>query len=99
MDTAALTTLDPIGTTPDGSAVAWSAHTVTSVGPDGVIRHRGLRQDDFAAALARLDELGAAAPADPRHPRAENTATRTRSQVLELFNAGRFDEAARAADR
>ena len=49
--------------------------------------------DDFAAALARLDELGTAEPPDPRHPRAENTASRTRSHVLSLFNTGRFDEA------
>ena len=90
---AALTTLDPIGTTSDGSAVAWSAHTVMAEGSDGVIRMETFDLDDFAAALARLDELGAAAPADPRHPRAENTATRTRDQVLTLFNTGRFDEA------
>ena len=42
-------------------------------------------------ALARLDELGAAEPADPRHPRAENAMTRAWVQSCRHGNARHWD--------
>ena len=44
--------------------------------------------------LARLDELGAAPPADGRDPRTENAATEWARQLTELMNGGRLDEVA-----
>ena len=68
---------------------------VFGLGADGRISHQEMfGETDFPGALARLEALGAASPVDRRHPRAENTATRTRSTALELFNEGRFAEAA-----
>ena len=44
--------------------------------------------DDFTAALARLDELGAAEqPADPRHSRAENWASQRLAEIVDLAHA------------
>ena len=90
---AGLTTLDPVGTTADGSAVAWATHTVFSVDPDGRIRLETFDLDDFAAALARLDELGAE-PAEVPGVRLENTATRIAEQLGVLINENRFDDVA-----
>ena len=49
-------------------------------------------EDDFAAALARLDELGAAEPTETRTPDAENDAATVLAQAWELIVAGRVDE-------
>ena len=44
------------------------------------------------AALARLDELGAAEPADLRHARAENAATRFAIRYCETWSPDRLDQ-------
>ena len=61
----------------DGSVVEWVQHVVTVVEPAGVSSVEIFDEHDFAAALARFDELGAAPSSDPRHPRCENETTRT----------------------
>ncbi len=48
--------------------------------------------DRFAAALARLDELSSARPADPGHPHAENTATRVTRRYCDAWSPDRIDE-------
>ena len=89
---AALSTLEVHGTTDQGVAIQYAFHGVFTY-DGGFNRIEYFADDQWDAALARLDELGAAAPADPRHPRAENTATRTRGQVLDRLNDARFDDA------
>ena len=84
---------ESIRTDAHGSEYEWLACIVLHVDDaDRVDRIEWFDVEDWDAALARLDELGSAS-SDPRHPRAENAASRTRSQVLSLFNTGRFDEA------
>ena len=70
-----LHTVDVSAVTSEGNVIEWSAHVVLvldSAGRDS--RQEWFPEDHFPAALARFDELGAAEPADPRHPRAENLA-------------------------
>ena len=54
---------------------------------DSLSRTEWFTEEDFPAALARLDELGAANPVDPRHPRAENRASRRLAQIVDLAHA------------
>ena len=70
---AALVTLDVSGTSSDGSVLEWVAHYVGIVNPLGPSLAELYPDDDFAAALARLDELGAA-HVETRTPDAVNAA-------------------------
>ena len=66
-------------------------HAITVIDAAGKIeRFEWFDDEDFDAALARLDELGAA---DPRTPFAENARTRLQARVYELLLAGRLDDA------
>ncbi len=86
--------IDASGTTADGGAVEWGTYTVSPIDPTGVVSSMEMfDEDDFPAALARLDELGAAYPVDPRHPRAENTVTRAMTRLVELANLRDFERA------
>ncbi len=78
------------GTDPDGGTFEWVFHGVSHFDAD----HRLLRtevyaENDFAAALARFDEL--AAEGDERNPEIENPATRSMARFPELARARRFD--------
>ena len=56
---------DTTGADADGGEFEWTFHTITTIDADGrIARFEYFAEDDFAAALARLDELGAVAPAD-----------------------------------
>ena len=63
---------ESIRTDAHGSEYEWLACIVMHVDDsDRLDRIEWFALEDWDAALARLDELGADAPADPRHPRAE----------------------------
>lgn len=88
---ASLATIDTRGATPEGNAYEWVTHCVAVVDGSGrATRLEPFAEDDFDAALARLDELGAA---DPRTDRAENASTRGADRFLMLVSAGRLEEA------
>ena len=75
------------GANADGGAVSWSFHIV--VHADEQCRFDAMEwfdEDDFDAALARFDELGAAAPAEPRSPVAMNAASRFMERLRHAFN-------------
>ena len=58
---------------PHGGEVLYQSYFVGRVdASDRIDRMEWFDLDDWDAALARFDELAAEAPADPRHPRAEN---------------------------
>jgi hypothetical protein len=85
------------GVDPRGNDAEWLLHIVTAV--DGENRFSSTDwydAEDWNAALARFDEL--AAPADPRHPRAENATTRLNDRFVTLIDAGRTAEAGMVAD-
>ena len=87
-----LHTVDVSAATSEGNVIEWSAHVVLvldSAGRDS--RQEWFPEDQFPAALARFDELGTAAPADPRHPRAENLAMTLAARFWELLVAGQID--------
>jgi class 3 adenylate cyclase/ketosteroid isomerase-like protein len=81
------------GTTTDGSAYEWTPVAVSHRGADGLIdRLEFFPVEAWDAALARFDELAAAAPADARALDLENAATRVGRAGLHLVAAGRWDE-------
>ncbi len=74
---ASLMTRCGLGTSTDGSAYEWVHHLVTLVDTAGLVeRIEWFAEDDFDAALARVDELGAEA-LDTPDLRLENAATRS----------------------
>ena len=93
MDPRTLSTIDASGTTPDGAVVEWVQHTVTVAEPTGIVhRVEVFDEDDFAAALARLDQLATSAPREIRTPDAVNAAV---VAVLEIgAQLGRWSEIA-----
>ncbi len=92
--TAILRTNVSDATSSDGGALEWALHGVSTVGPDGRINHlEYFEEDDFDAALARLDELGAVDRPDSRTHRPQNEATRLVQVWADHVRAGRFDEA------
>ncbi len=91
---AVLTTLDGSGTTDAGSAYEWCFHLLNVWNDEGLVHRRELfDEDDFDAALARLDELGAPDRPDSRTHRPENEATRLIQVWADHLRAGRIDEA------
>jgi class 3 adenylate cyclase len=87
-DRVLLVTYEFRGSGPDGDEGAWGFHAVYAF--DGTLRQTRSEtygEDDFAAALARFDEL--AAQATPTSPEIENTATRLNAAWVEAKNAGR----------
>ena len=91
-----LVVLDVWGTTLDGISVERVQHLVITVSASGRMATFDIYDDaDFAAALARFDELVAEAPADARTAHAENMSTRMVQEWARHTGAGRFDEAAR----
>ncbi len=79
--------------TPDGISALWQFHTLAVFdGAGRCARMEAFADDDWEAAFARFHELGAA-PRDERSPRVENAATRASLRLLELGDAGRYDEA------
>ena len=58
---------------------------------DRINRIEMFADDDFAAALARFDELGVASPADPRTAEAENATTKLIARTLDLMNRGEWE--------
>ena len=93
---AHLWTLAASGTAPDGGPVEWVLFAVGRSRSDGLVQVNELFDEhDFAAALARLDELGETEPTETRTPVAENDATMLLAQAWSLTVAGRFDEAGR----
>ena len=90
---AFLGTAVTVGTDPDGGEFEWVYHGVSTFDADQrYSRSEMYAEDDFATALARFDELAAdARPADPRHPRAENTATRQMDRYVEYAQARDVD--------
>ena len=90
---AVLTTVDSLGTTRDGVPYEWVVHSLSTVDATGRITAFELfAEEDWEAALARLDELGIA-PLDARTPQVENAFTRRRPEWEALVRSGRFDEA------
>ena len=84
-----------------GRRFEWPFRLVlTFDGADRIERIELFDEDDFPAALARLDELGAAEPADPRQPRArEHGDPDSESARRHCSMPDRFDDARRAARR
>ena len=76
------TTLDSLGTTRDGGAYEWALHSLLAVDAAGrVAAFELFAEDDWDAALARLDDLGAAS-SDPRTPRAERKSCSSKAASL-----------------
>ncbi len=87
---AILVTINNRAVTTDGMSYEWVFHGVGLVEPGGLTtRLEMFDEDDFAAALARLDELGAA---ETRAPDAENLATMFATRLWERYVAGQIDE-------
>ena len=78
---AVLMTADVRATSEHGDRYEYTFHTVGRPG-----RFEYFDDDDFATALARLDELGTEAPAEPRSVNVENATTRLIALTLDLMN-------------
>ena len=89
---AVLTTVDSIGTSRDGRAYEWVLHSLAVFDASGRITTFELFDEDaWDVALARFDELSAM-PVDVRTPDVTNLVTRVTRRMVDLANAGRFDE-------
>ena len=90
---AMLMVLDSTGTTGDGAAVEWNMVSVVLLGDDGLfLRLELFDEADFAAALARLDELGAQVPVGDPPTAIDNAATAAQARVIDVCHRRRFDE-------
>ena len=81
-----LVVLDVRGTTVDGTAVEWVPYIVLTASDSGRMAGFDMYdEDDFSAALARFDELGAGAPIGPR---IANLASRAEHDFAVFVNRG-----------
>ena len=84
----------------EGSRYERGGCVVMGVDASGRIdRFEQFAADDFAPALARLDELGATPTNDPQTAPAGNAATAVMARIIDLCHERRFDEMRALAHR